>query len=314
MAQEQARSFQIDRALAEVGARPHGIIRLPDANAARASAHQRSRRIRSGAWVSLHPGVYRLAGSPDTWEARLLAACFAGGERGRASHRSAAELFDLPGATRDAVEITCPRWYRAHDDTALVIHESTRFDSADTTKRIAIPVTSVEVTLLDLGAVVRPIVVEQALDVALRRDLTTLSKARTTLDRLGRRGRDGTATLRAILDERAPVGRSAESPAETSMRRLLVRNGFPDPVLQFDVVAAGVFLGRVDAAYPQWKIALEYESYEHHTGKLALVRDSARRNRFAAAGWTYLAVTAADLRNGGLTLASALRAAILRAS
>ncbi len=140
--------------------------------------------------------------------------------------------------------------------------------------------TSVEVTLLDLGAVVRPIVVEQALDVALRRELTTLPRVRATLERLGKRGRDGTATLRAILDERAPRSNHTESPAETAMVRMLRRNGMPTPVLQYVVVERGIYLGRVDAAYPEHKIAIEYESYEHHTGKLALVRDSARRNGF----------------------------------
>jgi hypothetical protein len=40
----------------------------------------------------------------------------------------------------------------------------------------------------------------------------------------------------------------------------------------------GRFIARVDAAYPELRIAIEFDSYEHHTGKLA-VRDTDRRNQ-----------------------------------
>ncbi|MET0420791.1 MAG: hypothetical protein ABW073_03725 [Acidimicrobiia bacterium] len=221
-------------------------------------------------------------------------------------------MHHLPGGTRDLVEVACRRWKRnqcADASLPLVVHESLGFDDDDTTTISGIPVTTVEVTLLDLGAVVRPFVVEQALDVALRRELTTLPKVRATLERLGTRGRDGTATLRAVLRDRAPITGNTDSPAETAMLRMLRRNGLPAPMLQHVVVERNVFLGRVDAAYPDHKIAIEYESYEHHVSKRALERDSARRNAFAAAGWTYIAVTAVDLREGSAVCA-AIRAAM----
>ena len=53
------------------------------------------------------------------------------------------------------------------------------------------------------------------------------------------------------------------------------------PVLQHEVRDGAVLVARVDAAYPDFQIALEYDSYEHHTGRAAAVRDSARRNRLA---------------------------------
>ena len=303
-----------DALIAEHGEQHHSVFTLRDAAEAGFSRGQRARRIRARRWAQPYPGVFRLAGAAFEWPAQLLAACLASGTRGRASHRSAAELYGLPGATRDLVEITCPRWNRnqcAEPALPLKVHESLAFDPDDTGKITAIPVTSIDITLLDLGAVVRPIVVEQALDVALRRELTTLRAVRATLERLGKRGRDGTASLRAILDERAPIAGSTESPAETAMIRMLRRNGLPAPVLQYVVVERAVFLGRVDAAYPDHKVAIEYESYEHHTGKRALERDSARRNAFAAAGWTYIAVTAVDLRDGTAVCAS-IRAALRR--
>ncbi len=47
----------------------------------------------------------------------------------------------------------------------------------------------------------------------------------------------------------------------------------------------GRLVARADFAYPDLKIAIEYDSYAHHVGKEALVRDSARRNAVVALGW-----------------------------
>jgi hypothetical protein len=192
------------------------------------------------------------------------------------------------------------------------VHESLAFDPRDTVVRDAIPVTTVELTLLDLSAVVAPHHVDQAVDAALHRELTSIAALRDNLERLGGRGRPGTAMLRRLIDERSPGSRAAESPTETSMRRLLLRWGLPAPVMQYEVRDSGVLVARVDAAYPDWRIAVEYESYAHHVGRHALVRDNARRNRLVAVGWTYVAVTAEDLRSGGHAVAATIRAAARR--
>ncbi|HEX5586404.1 MAG TPA: hypothetical protein VFZ17_03800 [Acidimicrobiia bacterium] len=222
-------------------------------------------------------------------------------------------LWRLPGGTRELLEITCPRWQRARDDE-LVVHESLRFNPNDTVIRDSIPVTSVEVTLLDLGAVVPELIVEQALDAALNRRLTTMPAVQATLERLARRGRDGCGTLRTILEQRAPIVGIAESPAETSLLRVLLHNGLPAPVLQYEVLEGGVFVARVDAAYPQWRIAIEYESYERHTGRQALDRDTERERRLLRAGWCVVRVTAKHVRDGGLEVAATIRDQIHRAS
>jgi hypothetical protein len=89
---------------------------------------------------------------------------------------------------------------------------------------------------------------------------------------------------------------TAESPQETRLRLLLGSAGLPEPVAQFRVFDEEGFVARVDFAYPDLKIAIEYDGL-WHGGTTAFLDDRRRLNRLAAAGWTVLHVTAADMRH-----------------
>jgi very-short-patch-repair endonuclease len=306
-------TISIHAALGQLAAGQHGVFTLQQAVDLGISRDTRAHCIRTGRWQIVHAEVYRIAGVPESWRAALLAACFAGSPRGVASHRSAAALWDLPGRRTDLQEIICRRWRRTKQD-GLVVHETSALREDDVTEVDGIPVTTVEYTLMALGAVCRPSVVEIALDAALRRELTTLGAVSTLLDSLGKRGRNGVGVLRKVLERRDPLATLPESVMETRLRQLLRRHGLPEPVLQFEIRHEGRFVARVDAAYPERRIAIEYDSYEHHTGKLALVRDSGRRNALVAIDWQTISVTAEDIRLGGDRVVGHLRAALRRAS
>ena len=299
------------KSVASIAETQHGVLSIDDARELRVSKHEIRRRVADGTLIRLFDGVYMTAGAPRTWRSELLAACLAGGSRAVASHRSAAALHDLPGSLTDISEITCPRWQRTIEE-GLVVHESKVLDADLCTTVDNIPVTCVELTLLMLGAVCSPLTVEMALDVSLRRELVTYESMRAVLGRVGRRGRNGAGVLRTILDDRAPERAAAESPMETKLLRLLRDLGFPAPVPQFHVWVGGRFYGRLDAAYPEEKVGLEYQSYERHAGKLAVDNDNARRRRFKAIDWELVEVTPADLKDRGFQLAPALWQALRR--
>ena len=107
-----------------------------------------------------------------------------------------------------------------------------------------------------------------------------------------------------------------ESERESMMIDAIRSHGLAEPVRQFVVRDEhGVFVGRVDLAYPELMITIEYDSYQEHVGKQALVRDSRRRNAIAALGYCTLVATAEDVRFGqGHALASAIKRARARAS
>ena len=301
----------LDKQVAEFAMTRHGLVSFDHLRMLQVTRHEIDGRVRSGRWVRLYDEVYAIAGAPMTWRSNLLAACFAGGPHAVASHRSAAELWGWPGKRSDFVEITCPRWRRGKD-VGPVVHESKALDPGDCRVVDNIPVTSPELTLLMLGAVCAPITVEMALDVALRREQVSYGSLRALLKRLGRRGRNGAGVLRTIVDERAPEQAIPESPMETKMLRLLRQLGFPPAVPQFEVWHEGRFYGRLDAAWPDVRVGVEYESYEHHTGKLALVRGNARRDAFDDIDWRIVGVTAEDLKNHGMRIAPLIHHALHR--
>jgi hypothetical protein len=119
----------------------------------------------------------------------------------------------------------------------------------------------------------------------------------------GRRGR-GCTRARQVLDLADGL---AESPAETWLRLLVLRHGLPVPVAQFVVRRVdGRFVARVDLAWPERKVALEYDGAWHaQPGQLA--RDRRRLDALADEGWRVTFATAANRRDPTALLARLTR-------
>jgi very-short-patch-repair endonuclease len=67
-------------------------------------------------------------------------------------------------------------------------------------------------------------------------------------------------------------------------------------VAQYVVRDADGFIARVDFAWPEHRIALEYEG-AWHGERQQVTKDRRRLNRLSAAGWQVVFVTAEDLRH-----------------
>jgi predicted transcriptional regulator of viral defense system len=299
--------------LAVLAAQQHGIIHVDQIKSAGISRRQYDHHVREGAWHRLYEGVYRHAAVPANWNGNVMAACLTGGSGTVASHRSAARLYGLAGGTNEFVEITCRRWRRSRYDT-LIVHESKALDDVDVTAVEGIPTTTVERTLLDLGAVRGLVTVRMAFDRAISTGLTSWKQVDENLRRLARSGRPGVGKLRAILELRAPDQRVPESEQETLLLEVMARNGLPPAKPQLEVRdAEGETLARVDAAYPRQRIAIEYDSDQEHIEPDALARDNARRNRLIAEGWTVIAARNQDIRSGGADFCRTVEAALNQA-
>jgi hypothetical protein len=296
----------LDRRIAQIAERQHGYFTLAQTHEVGFTPDQRDVRTRAGRWVVRYERVYRVAGVPPSWRGELFAASAEAPGPAHASHRAAAALRGLPGGRVDLAEITCHRWKRARS-TGLVVHESKLLDAGDVQVVDGIPTASVEQTLLGLAAVLRPGVVEMAIDRALHLKLTTLDELDRFLHRKGKQGRNGVGVLRALVRDIDPRSGRAESVMETKLKQLLRRNNLPMPAFQHEIWHQGRFVARVDAAYPERRIAIEYDSYEFHAGSSAIDRDSERRARLARINWDTITFTAAALLRGGGEQLEALR-------
>lgn len=88
----------------------------------------------------------------------------------------------------------------------------------------------------------------------------------------------------------------AESSPESRLRLALVLAGLA-PVSQHVVTdSRGAVVGRVDLAFPEHRIAIEYDGWAAHQRGDAFRRDRQRQNALVAAGWRVLRFTAEDLR------------------
>jgi very-short-patch-repair endonuclease len=250
-----------------------------------------ARAVRAGRLERLHPGIYRTWGAVPTWEQQALAAVLHA--QGVVSHRSAARVWNLLAS--EQIEVTVGR--AQHPRTrGVVVHRSGDLGPHHVTRRNGLTVTTPMRTLVDLGAVTGRHVVTDALELALVHRVCSLRGIERALDDIARRGRAGAGVLRHVLDDRALGATRPDGLLEPRLARVLRDHGLPQPVFQYEVRGpSGRLLARVDAAYPDQRLAIEVDGFEVHGTPSALQHDLERQNRLVAAGWTVLRFTWPDV-------------------
>jgi very-short-patch-repair endonuclease len=251
-------------------------------------------QLRGPAWRRLFHGVYADADLPVDHELRCRGAQLLLPGSAALARRSAAYLHGVhlagPG---DPVEVTVPRAHRFGPVAGLRIRfaELAAADIASD-ERSGLRYTAPLRTALDIAMgpdVVEAVVLLDALASGgvLRRFQVDALRERLAATRGGRRG------LRALdLHDRA-----AESPQESRLRVRLVLAGLPVPQSQYVVRSpSGSFIARVDLAWPERKVAVEYDG-KWHADTAQLRRDRRRLNRLVGAGWTVLHVTGDRMRH-----------------
>lgn len=247
-------------------------------------------QLRSNAWRRLFRGVYVHRDVPVTHELRTSAACvllpFA-----VASGRSAAVLWDVDLASpEDDVEVSVPPGAHPTRVPGLRVRR-VEIPRGHRTRRRGIPVTSADATAVRLAGLLTGDAAVIAVDRLVDGGHADLARVRARAAAV--RGR-GAARARAAC---ALADGLAGSPQETRVRLFLHRSDLPAPTAQYRVLDdRGRFVARVDFAWPERRLALEYDGRWHGApGQFA--KDRERLNRLTAAGWRVLFVTAEDLRD-----------------
>ena len=246
-------------------------------------------QLRSSAWCRLFPDVYACTSLTVDHRLRARAVVRLLVPEAVLSGRSAAVLWDVDLAAADEdVECTVPLACRSGSVRGVRVSRRA-LPPDEVTRRSGVLVTTPLRTALDLG---RLDPVEEAvvgLDRFLRAGQVThaeVAEAATNMTGPGCRRIRRAVSLADGL---------AESPQETRLRLILWASPLPRPVAQYTVRSTdGAFVARVDFAWPEHKVAVEYEGLWHGE-RQNVARDRRRLNELRAAGWTVIFVTAADL-------------------
>jgi hypothetical protein len=278
-----------DAELAALARSQYGLVSTEQARR-HLSIDQIRYRRRVGRLQGVHPNVLRIAGAPESWEASAMAAVLAAGRRTVVSFRAAAYLWMLAGPwVTPVVEVTTPTRRRVRM-SGVVVHDSWILDDIHVDRHRGIPVTSVARTLCDLTACCSPNEVGRALDDALRRRLVSLTQVQAVFEDLAERGRRRSTLMRGLLDARGPEFHPGDSDPEVRIVRVLVGAGLPRPVQQHRVRIDGRTY-RLDGAYPEYQVGIEYEGFEFHTSRTAFDDRYERDRLLKRARWSIVYVT-----------------------
>jgi very-short-patch-repair endonuclease len=263
--------------------------------------------LRSAAWRPLFRGVYADAALAVTLRNRCLAVChYLLPVDGAIAGRSAAALYGAGNVdATDPVEVLVPRSSRFGPLKGLLVHTGD-LSGDDVRDLNGVRVTTAARTCWDLAQWLDVVEAVVLLDILVRQRLITVAELEKYAgQRRGSRGWQRLVTAAALVDA------GAESPQESRLRVRLVRAGIPAPVTQYVIERAGRFVTRVDLAWPECKVAVEYDGLWHSAGD-QIHRDRRRLNRVLGSDWIVLHVTAQRLREDFDGFLAELRAVLHR--
>jgi len=166
------------------------------------------------------------------------------------------------------------------------------------TSRKRIPVTTLPRSIVDAAEHLDVATLADVVNQAVSRNLVRIRDIEAAAARLeSAPGRTGSGRLRAVLaswtDEIKPG-----SVAEAATIRRIRSFGLPAPVTQHEVFdEQGGFVARLDLAWPDERVAREYDSLRYH-GPERTEADEERAQRLEALGWKLDSVHRRNLRPG----------------
>lgn len=272
----------------DLAGRQSGFVTRRQVLACGVSTDAIQRRVESGRWIRVKPGLYLISGFPPSARGRLVAATATLGAV--VSHQSAAELHDLPDVARGMAVVTV-RVRTTNRFPGVIVHQSTDLSDNQVVEIETLPTTSIIRTIIDLAGRMRPSPAGRLVDRVVIDGRATLDDICNEVARLARHGKPGMKTMHAVLEARVGETLLGESELEAKVLRLLKKWGFPEPVIQPELPWRSARKGRVDLAYPTIKLIIEIDGRAWHATLDAFESDRLRDNHAQLAGWRVLRIT-----------------------
>ena len=247
--------------------------------------------LRGSAWRRLFRGVYADADLPDTFAVRVAGACLLLPDAAVFSGRTAAFLHGAAELIehRSPVEVSVPTGVRYGPVTGLRVRQ-VQLSPEDITSVRSHRCTSGLRTALDIARQEAAPEAVAALDILVARAVVGRGELREAADRFAGRGARKVARAAHLTN---PL---AESQPESRLRVHLALAGLLAIAQHRVRDADGNEIARVDLAFPEHRVAVEYDG-AWHGERGQLTKDRRRMTRLAEAGWRVFHVTAADMRD-----------------
>lgn len=242
-------------------------------------------QVRKGGLVRVWSGVYTTR-TPTTAD-RLAALDLLMGQEAVACLGTAAALYGFDTESTTAVHVL-DDGTRMRPTVGLMVHQRTGAPIQRVASRLATAPawTAVEVA----RQLPRPRALA-TLDAALHSAWCSRQALTRAVEE--QRGRRGIVKVRALLE--LADGR-AESAMESEARLVMIDHGLPTPELQYEISGRDGRRWRVDFAWPDARVAAEYDSVEWHAGRIEMLRDKSRFAGIQEAGWTVIPIVARNVR------------------
>ena len=304
----------VDRQIAALARRQHSVFTRAQAMDCGLAPRTWTSRLASGRYIAMFPGVARDAAAPDSWEARAMAAQLAIGGDATLARGSAARVLDLdvPRQTTSGLHLVVGnRTFPTHAD--LSVHRTRHLPVADVTRSGPLRTTAHTRTIVDLAGDLGPVALRRVVADAVRRDLTTATDLRATVQRLGRvRGK---RHLLDLVDELSPLDHDCRSALETTFLHLMRRAGRPPTAMNHPVIDTTGRRRILDAVYLPERVPIELDSRSAHGTLLDWHDDLRRENAVVLTGWQpFLRFSWDDVTRRGAEVVACVHTALAAAS
>jgi len=283
---------------------PEHLRTTPFTLAQAAEAGVSATALQSAPWRRVFRGVWAHVDLEDTRENRLAAARLVIPPYGALCKLTAAWIYQADVRREDDLDVHVgfPEGKRIRKQPGLDVSQETLHPS-DIWTISGVAVTSPVRTAYDCLRLLHGRERLVVADALTHLGVTTVDELRSYFA-TQRRMRNLRIAER-LLDEIEP---KSESPMETRLRLVIVEGGLPRPQAQWEVKsAAGVVVWRLDLAYPEEMIAIEYDGAWHWKQRRD---DDRRRAALRALGWEVLVFDSDDVYGNPDRVVQEIRSAL----
>lgn len=219
---------------------------------------------------------------------------------------TAAEVYGFDTERDPALHVLNPAGRQLRPTRGLVVH---RRAGAPLTTVAGRPITTPAWTAIEVARGLRRPRALATLDAALRSGACSRDELQRAVTRQA--GRRGVVRTRELLPLASP---KAESPMESEARLIMIDGGLPPPILQYEVADLQGRIWRLDFAWPEARVAAEYDGVDWHSGPEAFRRDRRRSSALQELGWSVVPIIAEDIRYRPRELVRRLETQLQRAA